>query len=285
MRVSLIGTGLMGYAMVERLLERGHEVTVWNRTRAKAEPLAGQGATVAASAAEAIAVSPATLLMLTDGPATRAALAPEGRFPDLAGRTLIQSATVGCAECRALRRDVLAAGGNFFEAPVLGSTPQARQGRLHVLAGATAEQFERWQGLLADLGTPHRVGEAGEAATFKLAYNQLIGSLLAAFSVSLGLIRRSGLDLEVFMEVLRQTAFYASTFDAKLPRMLARDFAEANFPAKHLLKDVDLVREEVRAAGLEPRLVDALREVVQKALDMGLGDADYSAIYQAVDTD
>jgi 3-hydroxyisobutyrate dehydrogenase len=307
MKVSLIGTGLMGFAMAERLLERGHELTVWNRTRAKAEPLGRRGAALAGSAAAALAASPATLLMLADGPAIRAALAqgaaaaadapaapgaagvsaapaaPSGRLPDLAGRTVVQAGTIGSAASLALQRDVLAAGGDYFEAPVLGSTPQARQGRLHVLVGASRAQFDAWGELLGDLGRPHLVGAVGEAATFKLAYNQLIAALLAAFSVSLGLVRRKGLDVEVFMAVLRETAFYAPTFDAKLPRLCARDFAEPNFPTRHLLKDVELVLAEAGAAGLETATVDAVRAVVAQALAMGLGDADYSAIYQAID--
>ncbi len=284
MRVSLIGTGLMGEPMAGRLLEAGQDVAVYNRTSEKAEALIAAGARRERSAAEAIAASEVTILMLSDAAATRATLAPEGALPDLSGRTLIQMATIGPAESIELAADVDAAGGEYLEAPVLGSRSQAADGSLFILVGATPEQFERWRDLLSVLGSdPRRMGEVGQAATAKLAFNQLIASHITSFSLSLGMVRRSGVDLEEFMAILRQSALYAKTHDAKLPRMQARDFSDPNFQTRLLLKDIDLVRNEAARLGLIPTAIDGIRDLVQGAVEEGLADEDYSCVYNAVD--
>jgi 3-hydroxyisobutyrate dehydrogenase len=284
MRVSLIGTGLMGEPMARRLLEAGYDLTVHNRTIAKTRSLVEAGVRRADSAAEAVAASEVTVLILADSAAIRAALAPAGSLPDLSGRTLIQMATIGAAESLELARDVEAHGGDYLEAPVLGSRAQAADGSLFVLVGSTAEQFERWRDLLSVLGSnPRRMGEVGQAATVKLALNQLIASHITSFSLSLGMVRRAGVDVDKFMGILRRSALYASSQDTKLPRMQARDFSDPNFQTRLLLKDIDLVRQEADRLGLTPTAIEGIRDVVQMAIEQGLADADYSSVYNAVD--
>jgi 3-hydroxyisobutyrate dehydrogenase len=284
MKVTVIGTGLMGRPLAERLLAAGHEVTVFNRTREKAAALAGQGAKVAASAREAVAASEVVVFMLRDAAAIRGLIEEAGRLPDLSGKTIVQMSTIGSADSQALLADVRRAGGDYLEAPVLGSTPQAKDGKLLVLVGATPELFERFHDFLRAFGPePLRVGEAGQAAALKLAMNQLIAAEAAAFSLSLGLVRRKGIDVDLFMKVLRQSALHAPTFDAKLPRYLAHDYENPNFPTALLLKDLDLVRQEAEAVGLGTTALDGVRAVVEKAVGLGLGGGDYAALYEAID--
>jgi 3-hydroxyisobutyrate dehydrogenase len=284
MDISVIGTGLMGGPMARRLLEMGHRVMVYNRTREKAEPLAAEGARVAASPREAVEASLATILMLKDAGAIRSTLAEGDALAALSGRTLIQMSTIAPAESKSLAEEVRRAGGDYLEAPVLGSTPQAREGKLLVMAGGTPEQLERWGAVLKSLGPePVRVGDVGQAAALKLAMNQLIGSLAAAFSLSLGLVRRHGIDVDFFLGLLRQSAFYAPTFDRKLPQMRARDFADANFPAELLLKDLALVHGEAAGLGLDTSALDGVVALLRKTVEGGWGRADYSALYQVVD--
>lgn len=284
MRVSFLGTGLMGRPMAERLIDGGYEVTVYNRTRDKALPLAEKGARIAASAREAVEAGECTVIMLKDAGAIRGLLEEDGRLPDLGGRTIVQMSTISSAESLRLMEDVRRAGGDYLEAPVLGSTPQAREGTLLVAVGSTPEQFERWGELLRRFGSePRRIGPVGHAATLKLAINQLIGSLAASFSLSLGMVQRSGLDVDGFMDVLRKSTFYAPTFDRKLPNMLARDFSNPNFPAALLLKDVDLVLAEAAGLGLRTEALEGVRAILAKTVEEGLGEADYSALYGVVD--
>jgi 3-hydroxyisobutyrate dehydrogenase len=284
MRVSFIGTGLMGRPMAERLLSGGYEVTVYNRTREKAEPLGAKGARIADSAREAVEVGEAVVFMVRDAAAVRDLLAEDGTFPDLTGKTVIQMSTISSTESVALAGEVRGAGGDYLEAPVLGSVPQAVEGTLLVMVGGTPEQFERWGDLLRRFGPePRLVGPVGYASALKLSMNQLIGSLAAAFSLSLGMARRKGIDVEVFMDVLRKSAFYAPTFDRKLPQMLARDFSNTNFPADLLLKDLDLVRSEANILGLDTTALQGVREVVNRTVAAGKGREDYAALYEVID--
>lgn len=284
MRVAFIGTGLMGYPMAERVLAAGHELTVYNRTAEKAEPLTRKGAKLAPSALAALAAGECAVFMVRDGSVVRELLSDEGNIPSLGGRTVVQMSTIAPVESVRLMRDVQGAAGDYLEAPVLGSVPQAEQGSLSVMVGGSEEQFARWKELLACFGPePRRVGPVGDAAALKLALNQLIGSLSAAFSLSLGMVRRKGIEIDLFMDVLRKSAFFAPTFDRKLPQMLARDFSSPNFPAALLLKDLDLARGEAGGLGLDTTALDGVREIVKKTVEAERGHEDYAALYETID--
>ena len=109
------------------------------------------------------------------------------------------------------------------------------------MVGSTPVQFERWKELLQNFcPEPIYVGEVGTAAAMKLALNQLIAGLTSTFALSLGFVRLSGLKVEQFMDVVRQSALYAPTFEKKLARMCEGNYANPNFPTKHLLKDTNL---------------------------------------------
>jgi 3-hydroxyisobutyrate dehydrogenase-like beta-hydroxyacid dehydrogenase len=201
----------------------------------------------------------------------------------LRGRAVVQMATIGPGESRAIAGDVAAAGGEYLEAPVLGSVPQARAGTLQVLVGAPLDRYDRWKMFLGAFGRPRRVGEICQAAVVKLALNQLIPSLSAAFSLALGMVRRSGTDADIFLDVLRQSTFFAPTFDQKLPMMRSRDFSPTNFPAELMLKDVDLALAAARALGLEAEVLDGVRQVLEKTVERGAGREDYSALSATID--
>jgi 3-hydroxyisobutyrate dehydrogenase len=284
MRVAFIGTGLMGRPMAERVLAAGHELIVYNRTMEKAEPLARKGARLAHSADEAIAAAECAVFMVKDGSVVRELLSDEGFIPSRGGRTVIQMSTIAPVESVKLMQDVRGAAGDYLEAPVLGSVPQAEQGSLLVMVGGNAEQLARWGDLLRCFGPePRLVGPVGHAAALKLAMNQLIGSLSTAFSLSLGMVRRKGIETELFMDILRQSAFYAPAFDRKLPQMLSRDFSLPNFPAELLLKDLDLARAEAGGLGLDTTALDGVREIVKKTVEEDRGREDYAALYETID--
>jgi 3-hydroxyisobutyrate dehydrogenase len=284
MEVSFIGTGLMGTPMAERLIAAGHRVTVFNRTREKALPLQEKGAVVAASAAEALTMSPVTILMLRDAGAIRDLLFENGPLPDLSGRTIIQMSTIAPGESATLEDGVVQARGEYLEAPVLGSTPQARDGQLLVFVGSAPAAFDRWAHLLRVFGSEVvRVGDVGQAAALKLALNQIIPALAATFSLSLGMVRRHGIDIELFLRILRQSTFYAPSFDRKLPQMLSRDFSNTNFPTELMLKDLHLIRDEAASLGLRLEGLDGIIGLVLRTVESGHGRDDYSSLYEIVD--
>ncbi len=283
MQIAVMGTGLMGSPMAVRLRKAGHAVVAYNRTREKVEPLREDGIAIADRPEEAIGNAECVILVLADESAIRSVLLTDSSTRALAGRTVIQMGTIGPRQSQALHEEITAAGGEYLEAPMLGSIAEVRAGTLLVMVGATPTQFERRQDLLRCLGRePRLIGPVGKAAALKLALNQLIAAETAAFSLSLGLVQRRGVPVETFMDILRGSALYAPTFDKKLPRLLKRDFTNPNFSTQHLLKDVDLFAKEASELGLDPSSLEAIRPLLHKTITEGLGDADYSALYSAV---
>jgi 3-hydroxyisobutyrate dehydrogenase len=269
--------------MAETIAGAGYRLTVWNRTRKKALPLMDYGAAVARGPAEAIEAADCIILMLADYPAICDVLLCPESAAALSGRTVLQMGTIAPEQSVFLSRQLKDRRADYLEAPVLGSTREAAAGRLLVMAGATAGQFEQWSAVLSCLGPdPLLIGEVGKAAALKLAVNQLIAGLTASFSLSLALLQKSGVSTDRFMDILRKSALYAPTFDKKLGRMLKGDFSNPNFPAKHLAKDVRLFVEAARPLGLETAGLEGVRKIVGRALDDGLADEDYSAIYQVI---
>lgn len=284
MDIAFLGTGLMGHPMAQRLLEHGHRVTVYNRTAAKAADLVERGAVGADTPAEAVGNSEWVVMMLADAHAIEHGLLDASVAALLRGRRVLNMATIGPHEARDLADRVQAAGGEFMECPVLGSIPEAEAGTLILMFGGTESQFDAAGPLLRALGPkPQHIGPVGHASALKLAMNQLIASLTAAFSLSLGLIRSEGVEVDKFMAVVRDSALYAPTYDKKLGRMLAGDFANPNFPLRHMLKDVRLLLDTAAQDGLNMQVLTAVEALLEKGESAGLGDQDYCALYSLVD--
>jgi 3-hydroxyisobutyrate dehydrogenase len=284
-KVGFIGTGLMGLPMAQRLLDFGESFTVYNRTATKLVPLEAMGATIVSSGTDVFAQSEVVVLMLTDASAIAALLFPPHQ-PEitLPGRTIIQMGTIAPAESQDLRDRVVAAGGAYLEAPVLGSIPEAKAGELIIMVGAEPAQFLQWLPLLQKLGNSTLVGPVGSAATIKLALNQLIGSLTTAFGLSLALVQRADVDPAVFMQILRDSALYAPTFDKKLSRMLNQNYDHPNFPTKHLLKDMHLFAQAAAREGIPTITIDAIATLLAQTIAAGRGEADYAAIFHTLAT-
>lgn len=282
MNISFLGTGLMGQPLATRLLQAGHSVTVWNRSIQKTRELAAAGAEVTDNPAQAIAAGKVVFTMLSDAAALREVLLHESARGQLQGRSIIQMATIGPQQSRELAADLHALGAEYLEAPVLGSIPEAQKGTLLIMAGGPAALYARLEPLLQVLGSPRYIGDTGQAAALKLALNQLIAGLTASFALSLGFVREQGVPVDRFMEILRQSALYAATFDKKLDRMLDRNYGTPNFPTRHLLKDVRLFLAESANLPLDTAALDGVRQILETALAQGLSDGDYSALYDGV---
>ncbi|MUL36622.1 NAD(P)-dependent oxidoreductase [Gloeocapsopsis dulcis] len=282
MKVGILGTGLMGLPMAQRLLDTNLDLIAYNRTVEKLTPLKEAGAEIATHPQAVIQAAECIILMLTDATAIRSVLFPDSS-QELAGRTVIQMGTISPTDSKEIRDEVIAAKGEYLEAPVLGSIPEATAGKLIVMVGATAEQFQHWLPLLQNFGSePLHIGEVGTAAAVKLALNQLIASLTTAFAQSLGLIQRQGINIELFMQILRNSALYAPTFEKKLSRMVERNYDNPNFPTKHLLKDINLFIAEAQASGLNVSGIAGVQQIIEVALSQGFSDTDYSALFSVV---
>jgi 3-hydroxyisobutyrate dehydrogenase len=152
-----------------------------------------------------------------------------------------------------------------------------------VMVGGKPEQYQRHLKLLQNFGSePVLVGSVGAAAGVKLALNQLIASLTTSFALSLAFVERQGIDIDLFMQILRESSLYAPTFDKKMRRMLDGNYTNPNFPTKHLLKDTDLFISEAKSLGLDLGSIEAVRQLVQTAVKMSFGNDDYSSIFSAI---
>jgi 3-hydroxyisobutyrate dehydrogenase len=277
MKISFIGTGLMGLPMAQRLVNTGCHLMAYNRTASKLTALTG--AQIAQNPAAAIDHGDYIFLMLTDASAIDTILSPYLSL--LPGKTIIQMGTIAPAESQQLAQQVQQAGGEYLEAPVLGSIPEATTGQLLIMVGATPALFDRVRPLLQNLGpNPLLIGEVGSAAALKLALNQLIAALTTGFAQSLAYLQQQGVATETFMEILRSSALYAPTFDKKLNRMIDRQYDHPNFPTKHLAKDLALFAAS--AQGMNLAGIQGLQEILREAIALGLADSDYAALYESV---
>ncbi len=283
MQIALLGTGLMGRPLGERLLEANHRLIVFNRTREKAEPLRTLGAEIAESAHEAIRSSTCVILMLANAQAIHEVLLPPPSLAELSHRTVIQMGTISPTESIAISREVLKAGGEYLEAPVLGSIAEAKAGTLILMVGASPEQFRRWLELLKCLGPePPLIGPVGHASGLKLAMNQLIASLTAAFALSLGFVHRKGIDVDLFMKILRGSFLYTPQFDRKFERMISKNHSNPYFPTRHLVKDVELFLGEAKSMNINTLGLEGIHRLLQITLDRGSAEEDYSAMFDIV---
>ncbi|KAK9833189.1 hypothetical protein WJX74_009633 [Apatococcus lobatus] len=284
-RVTVFGTGLMGSKAAQRLAAEGFQVTAWNRNTAKAEALVELGLDFKAAQHEAVEECDVAVLFLADADAIESILFSNSKALEaLRGKTVLQMGTIGPDQSRKIGEQLAENGVKYIEAPVQGSHPEAYAGTLVIMVGADEDPqaLPAWNVIKALGKDPIFVGAVGQAAAIKLALNQLVAALTVAFSTSLGLVERNGAPVDKFMELLRGSKVYAPTFDKKLPLMLDRSYGKANFPTKHLLKDIKLFNEEARSSMLNTDFLEGLESLINTTVNAGLENSDYSSVYEGV---
>ncbi|MCL4549033.1 MAG: NAD(P)-dependent oxidoreductase [Bacteroidetes bacterium] len=281
MKVAFLGTGLMGGLMVQRLLEKGFDVTAYNRTVSKAEGLKAKGAKVVAKSSDAIASCDVTIVMVADFNAVSAVLFNEE--VSFKNKTVIQMSTIGPSESQTVQKRVEQSGGEYLEAPVLGGVAQIPVGQLIPMVGGTAEQFNKWKKFLENFAeSVYYIGPVGKAASAKLACNQLIATMVSSFAMSLGYVQSEGIDVETFMKIIRPSAYYAPAYDRKLESMLTHDYTNTNFTLKNLLKDVKLAQGEFSKNGVDVTTLDSVAEILKEGITRNLSELDYAALYEVI---
>jgi len=281
MKIAFLGLGQMGTPMSRRLLDAGHDVAVWNRTRARAESLAVHGARVADSPAEAVAGTEVAITMLSDAQAVEqvvfgndgAAAAMDG------GRTLVQMSTIG-PEAERTIRERMPDGVDAIDAPVLGSVPQATDGTLRIFVGATDEQLERVRATLDAMGTVFHMGGPGAGAAMKLVANSTIGAVISAIGEALVLADAAGLRREDVLEILADSPV-GTTVQRKRSNFESHSYP-ANFKLRHLAKDMRLIQADAERLGVDLEVVAAAAAWLDRALVEGHGDEDYSSAVESI---
>ena len=279
-RVAVLGTGIMGGPMARNLLRAGHDVTVWNRTIERAEPLGAEGATVAATPVDAVREAEIILTMLADARAVDAAVVESGAVDAIPrGALWIQSSTIGVAATERLADLARERGITFVDAPVLGSKKPAEDGQLFVLASGPEDAHLLCEPVFEAVSRGHVwLGEAGLGTRLKLVVNGWILCTIENLAETFVLAQTLGLDPRRFLEAISGGAMDMPYAHVKGEGMLNRDFS-ASFPLVHARKDAALILEA--AAHLELPVMRATLEQFNRAFELGHGDEDMSAVYYA----
>ncbi len=279
MRVALIGTGTMGAGMARSAARGGHEVVAWNRTRAKAEPLAQDGIEVADSVIAAVTGADVVITILFDADAV---LDVTAELVDALGSDAVwlQSATVGP---EGIARIAQAAGDRqLLDAPMLGTKQPAEQGTLVPLVSGPQELIDRVQPVLDAVGSTTVVAgaELGKASALKLACNAWILSITAATAQSVSLAQGLGVDPKLFLQAIEGGPANSPYAQLKGAMMIEQDFT-ASFGLDGGRKDLGLIDDAARASDVNVALLDGLRTLFDAASQRGHGQDDLAAVATA----
>lgn len=284
MNISIIGTGNMGTAVASGLIDAGHRITVYNRTRVKTRQLAERGAIVAESAAAAIRASEFTIVVLLDESSTRAVLLDDETRPALDGRAIISAAAMSPEEFVALSRDVAAAGGALSEVAIATYPEQVLARRSEFVLACAPGHSESWRKIFADLGPKvHDVGAVGNASKVQMAMWLSYMFMTIAMTYPVAALEKLGLPVNVAQSLLggSPTLAIAGANDL-IPQMSRRDYGTGSFSIDNMILSVDQAIGFAARLGLDPTVMRAIRDVYAKAASMGLGGRDVSAVYEAV---
>jgi 3-hydroxyisobutyrate dehydrogenase len=282
--IALLGTGTMGTGMGRNLLAAGFPVRAWNRTFARAAPLAEAGATVLESPAAAATGASVVLTSLSDGAAVEAAMnGPDGALPALGeGSVWLQSSTIGVADTERFGGLARGQGVEFVDAPVLGSKVPAERGELTVLASGPERASERCKPIFDAIGSRTiRAGEAGAGTRLKLVVNTWVNGMVGVLAETIALARALDIDPESFLTTIEGSPQGSPYARMKGDLMIQRKYPTA-FSAALAAKDVRLAREAAAANGVDLPISGALANLYRQAIERGLGDEDNSAIHEVI---
>ena len=277
----MLGLGAMGQRMAQRLIDAGHELTVWNRTPAAASALVAAGARLAPSPRAAAEGAQIVWSMVFDDAASRQVwLDPRtGAAAAMAADAMaIESSTLTPAWVQELGAMFGARGVAFVDAPVAGSRPQAQAGQLAFMVGGDAAVIERLRPVLAALGPAlHHLGPVGSGAWLKLAVNALFATQVAALAEQLSLLRRAGLDPQRALDALRAMPVLSPAAAGAGALMLAGNYAP-QAPVDLIVKDLGYAIDQGRQAGASLPLTSAVMARFKSAQTAGLGGENLVAI-------
>ena len=282
--VAVLGLGTMGHGMAANLLKAGFSVTVWNRTQAKAEPLAHLGATVARSPAHAAENATIVVAMLSDDAASRAAwLGQDGALAAMPPQSIaVECSTLSPDWIRELHAAVTERGLRMAEAPVTGSRTQAEAGQLNFLVGADEDTLATLSPVLQCMSKEIlHLGPVGSGAQLKLINNFLCAVQVASFAEALTWMEQTGLRLDTALEFLKRGAPGSGILSAMSDRMTRRTY-EVNFLLRLMAKDQRYARAAAAQLGVDVSMASPALELFRQAEEQGLGEKDMSAVVEVV---
>ncbi len=282
MKIGFIGMGIMGARMAQNLMKAGHELVVYNRTQAKAQPLVDQGARLADSPADVAGQVNILFTMLGEPRAVEAvALGKQGFLPAMKPNSLwVNSSTVNPSFSRRMAEEAQSRQVRFVDAPVTGSKVPAEKGQLTFLAGGSDADVKELQPLFDVMGSKTiHAGGNGMGASLKMVFNLLLGEVMEAFSEALVLGQSLGLDRARMFDILSHSAVVAPFTISKREKIESGDY-EADFPLQWMQKDLQLASQTAYEQGVALPAVNEIKEIYALAMQAGLAGEDFSAIYE-----
>ena len=286
-RIGFVGLGIMGSRMAANLRGAGYELTVYNRTRERAEAWAAErGGTVVATPAEVGAASDVVITMVVDGAQVQEVLLGEqgvaqGAAP---GTLCVDMSTIAPGDSRRIAAALSERGIAFVDAPVTGSSPRAEDGTLTIMAGGTTNDFQRASPLFEVMGEliVHVGEEVGQGEMVKLINNAVAAANAHTLAQALVVGRGTGVDLDALVQVMGAGSGGSAMLALKAEPMRKHDYSTL-FKLEHMLKDVRLCLEEGQAAGVPFPAAAAVREALSAGMGRGLGDDDFAAVVETVE--
>jgi 3-hydroxyisobutyrate dehydrogenase-like beta-hydroxyacid dehydrogenase len=282
--LGFVGLGVMGGRMAKRLLDAGHRLTGYNRTRSKAEWLIEAGMAWADTPREVAEAAEITISMVTDTRALRAIVnGPDGILAGLSdGKLYVDMSTVSPAESRELAGRVAERGARMLDAPVSGSVATLEEGRLAIMAGGAAEDVERARPVLQDIGPKvSHVGGNGQGALLKIASNLNLAVQMLAFSEAVLLAEKGGIARETAVEALLSGVIASPMLKYRGPFVL-REPEDAWFDVNMMQKDLLLSQEAGRQLDVPLPTTAVANEYLTAARAMGLEKRDFAAVFEVL---
>ena len=278
--IAFIGLGIMGTPMALNLVKAGFNVTVYNRTRSKADVLERAGARVAATPAVAARDAEVIVTIVSDTAAMEEVVCGKGGVLETirSGAILIDSSTISPTVSRKLACHLAGKGASMLDAPVTGSKHGAEKGELTFMIGGERETLERAMPVLKVLGKKHiYCGQHGLGLAAKLAMNAILATTVEIFSEGFVMAAKAGVPPQTLLEIMQSSLARCGIVDFKAPFVFKGDFTPY-FPLKLMHKDLELAMEAAYAQNLAMPATAAVKEVYGAAKAQGKGDLDYAAV-------
>jgi len=284
--VGFVGLGIMGSRQAANLARAGYELTVYNRTRERAETWAAEhGGTVAGSPREVAEQSDVVITMVVDGAQVEQMLLGEdGALAGAREGTLfLDMSTIAPATARSLAERLASEGHAFVDAPVTGSSPKAEAGTLTIMCGGSEADVARARPLFEVMGEKIvHAGEAGQGQAVKVLSQGVTAVNCATLAQAITVARRSGVDLDALLDVMT-----GGSSDSTMRELKGRPMVEHEYPVlfklEHMLKDVQLCLEESRGAGASFPFAALAGELYSAGVGRGLGQQDFAAVLEVVE--
>lgn len=280
MRIGVAGLGLMGSGIAKRLINNGHKVSVYNRTRSKSHHFSNE-ATIASSPKELGQACDLVITIVTNFDAVKTVLFGREGVVESENNNLIVAdvSTISPAQSEHCAQHLRSAGIEMLGVPVMGGPAAAETGNLVPIVSGSKQAFEKVRQVIEELGTTFYVGEAdGSANNIKLALNLNIALIACALSEGMTLVKRAGIDPSIFIKILNSTYFKTGLSEIKAPKMIKNEFSPS-FHLKNMLKDLELATTTAQLNSLTLPQTALAEQMFRAANNIGFSEQDYTAIY------